>query len=94
MGRWRRAAVIVWTLVVAAGVGRAALYHLPRHCGCYDVFADGGRHWLRGEDLYDKVHVHSLHVFRYAPTLAALLSPLGVLPVHARKARAKLFSLR
>jgi hypothetical protein len=71
----------VWVVLALMSVGRAALAHHERHAGCYDVFADGGRHWLHGEDLYDKVHVHALHVFRYAPTLAALLTPLGVLPV-------------
>src|SRR5438105_2605960 len=56
MDRWQRAAYIAWGIIVLAGVGRAALYHLPRHCGCYDVFADGGRHWLAAEPVYDLDH--------------------------------------
>jgi hypothetical protein len=76
-----RFAVAVWAVLAVMTVGRAALAHHERHAGCYAVFADGGRHWLRGEDLYEKQHLHSLTVFRYAPTLAALLTPLGVMPV-------------
>src|SRR4051794_39148207 len=59
MDRWRRAAYIAWGFIIVAGVGRATLYHLPRHCGCYDVFADGGRHWLAAEPVYDLDHLES-----------------------------------
>lgn len=91
MGWWRRTAVIVWSLVVAAGVGRAALYHLPRHCGCYDVFADGGRHWLAGEPVYDLDHPDSLTVFRYSPLVAAGCAPLALLSAPAGSAVLRLF---
>jgi hypothetical protein len=78
---WVRFALAVWVVLALMSVGRAALAHHERHAGCYDVFVDGGRHWLHGEDLYDKERPNSLHVFRYAPTLAALLTPNGVLPI-------------
>jgi hypothetical protein len=79
-GKWQRTAVVAWTILIFLAVGRAALYHHPRHQGCYPVFADGGRHWLRGEDLYDNQHPDSLNVFRYSPLIAAGLVPLAFVP--------------
>src|SRR5581483_7963834 len=79
MDRWTRTACVVWVAVVLAGVGRAALYHHPRHCGCYDIFADGGRHWLAGEPVYDLDHPESLTVFRNSPLVAAGCAPLALL---------------
>jgi hypothetical protein len=86
MDRWQRTAWIVWTAVVLAGIGRAALYHNPRHCGCYDIFAEGGRHWLAGEAVYDLDHPESLSVFRYSPLVAAGCAPLSLLSAPAGSA--------
>ncbi len=77
---WRRLAVTVWLVVGALALGRAALYHLPKHQGIYPLFADTGRHWLRGEDLYDAEHPDSLSVFRYSPLVAAGLAPFALVP--------------
>ncbi|HEY1380306.1 MAG TPA: glycosyltransferase 87 family protein, partial [Gemmataceae bacterium] len=90
MDRWQHTAWVVWGLVVVGGVGRAALYHLPRHCGCYDVFAAGGRHWLAGEPVYDLDHPDSLTVFRYSPLVAAACAPLALLSPPAGSAALRL----
>jgi hypothetical protein len=92
-GRWVRFAIIVWAILAVISVGRAALAHNPRHAGCYAVFEAGGRHWLRGEDLYEKVQTNSLNVFRYAPTLAALLTPLAVTPLWVGNGLLRLVNL-
>src|SRR5579864_4967730 len=78
MNRWLRAACIIWGIIVLLGLGRAALFHLPRHCGCYDVFADGGRHWLHQQPLFDLVNLETLNVFRYSPLVAAFCAPLAL----------------
>jgi hypothetical protein len=75
---WHRLSLVVWTVLVVLAVGRAGLYHIPKHQGCYPLFADAGRHWLRGQDLYDKDHPASLSVYRYSPLVAAGLVPLAL----------------
>jgi hypothetical protein len=93
MDRWQRTAWIVWIAIVLAGVGRGALYHLPRHCGCYDVFADGGRHWLAAEPLYDLDHPDALTVFRNSPLVAAGCAPLALLSAPAGSALLRFVNL-
>ena len=78
--KWWRWAWTVWIILAVLAVGRAGLRHLPRHQGCYVVFADGGRHWLHGEDLYDSANPDSLTVFRYSPLVAVVLTPLALMP--------------
>ena len=79
-GRWERLAWVLWLLLIVAAVGRAALYNLPRQQGSYLVFADGGRHWLHGEGLYDGQDPNNLCVFRYSPLTAVALTPLAFVP--------------
>ncbi|HVS36439.1 MAG TPA: glycosyltransferase family 87 protein [Gemmataceae bacterium] len=79
-GLWEQLAWALWVLLVLAAVGRSALYYVPRQQGAYPVFADGGRHWLRGEDLYDSQDPNSLCVFRYSPLTAVALIPLALAP--------------
>jgi len=69
-----------WAVLSVLALGRAALSHLPRHQGAYHVFADGGRHWLQGENLYESKDLRSLLVFRYSPLVAVYLVPVGALP--------------
>src|SRR5262245_25680913 len=79
--RWLRVALAIWAILAFLAVSRAALYHLSSsHRGAYGVFAEGGRHWLRGEPLYDAQHPGSLCVFRYSPLVAVACVPLGLLP--------------
>ena len=80
---WVRFALFVWLALSVMSVGRAALANHPRHAGCYDIFQSAGRHWLAGEDLYNKVDLTSLVVFRNAPPVAAMFTPLGLLPTVA-----------
>jgi hypothetical protein len=74
--RWVLLAQILWSILIFLTVGRAALYHLSSaHRGSYIVFADGGRHWLHGEPVYDSVNPNSLIVFRYSPLTAVSCVP-------------------
>jgi hypothetical protein len=76
--RWPVVAFVVWAILVLVTVGRAALYYLPGHIGCYWIYADAARHWAAGTDLY--LAREGLDVFRYGPLVAALLAPLAALP--------------
>ena len=78
MRLWERLAWSLWTALLVMGIGRAALYSSPRHRGSYHVFVGGARHWLHGEDLYDRTDANSLQVFRYSPLTAVALAPLGL----------------
>jgi hypothetical protein len=51
---------------------------LPSQAGCYHVYAEAGRHWWAGEDLYS--HGPGLDVFRYSPLAAVFLVPFSALP--------------
>ena len=92
-GRWERLARVLWLLLVAAAVGRAALYHLPRQQGVYPIFADAGRHWLHGEGLYDGQDPNSLCVFRYSPLVAIGVTPLAFVPDPVGSALLRLANL-
>jgi hypothetical protein len=78
LSRWQRVALVAWITVGVMAVGRAALVGHPRHVGCYPIFAEAGRHWLAGEDLYEARE--GLDVFRYSPLVAAFFTPFGALP--------------
>jgi hypothetical protein len=75
---WQRVAFLTWSIIAVLAVGRALLIAHPRHGGCYAVFAEAGRHWLGGEDLYTPRV--GLDVFRYSPLVAAFFVPFGILP--------------
>jgi hypothetical protein len=77
-GAWERWAIAVWTVIVLAAVGRAGLISRARHKGCYSIFAEGGRHWAAGEDLYTPRP--GLDVFRNGPIVAVFCVPCGLLP--------------
>src|SRR5271167_4939410 len=72
-----RATKLLWTILAILAVSRAALYYLPKHQGCYPIFAGAACHWLAGEDLYDSTNTNSLTVYRYCPAVALLLAPLA-----------------
>lgn len=88
---WQRVALAAWTAIAVLAVGRAALIAYPRHSGCYRIFADAGRHWLAGTDLYTPWP--GLNVFRYSPLVAAFLVPFGVLPDMLGSALLRLVNL-
>lgn len=77
-GHLGRMAVIAWCIIALMSVGRAALLQSPRHCGCYHIYAEAGRAWLAGNDLYSAEP--GLTVYRYSPLVAVLLAPIGALP--------------
>jgi hypothetical protein len=78
LSQWQRIALFAWIAVAVLAVGRAALIAHPRHAGCYQVYADAGRHWLAGEDLYESRS--GLDLFRYSPLVAAFFARFAALP--------------
>jgi hypothetical protein len=76
--RWQRIALLAWIVVALMAVGRAALIGHPRHAGCYKIYADAGRHWWAGEDLYEARS--GLDLFRYSPLVASCFVPFAALP--------------
>ena len=91
--KWWRWAWTIWIILAVLAVGRAGLRHLERHQGCYVVFAEGGRHWLNGEDLYDSQNPDSLTVFRNSPLVAAALTPLALMSDKLGDASIRLIGL-
>lgn len=77
-GRWVRLAVFLWAVVLVASVGRGLLHSSPRHQGIYAVYAEAGRHWLDGEQVYPRYFDST--VFTYSPLCAAGFVPFAVLP--------------
>jgi hypothetical protein len=93
MGRWQRAAWIVWTTIFLVGVGRAGLYFTEHHRGVYDLYPETGGHWLRGEGLYDLASLNSLSAFRCHPLVAVGFVPLALLPPVLGSALLRLVNL-
>ncbi len=88
---WVRLTWVLWVVLVVLAVGRVVLYYRSTsHRGSYPVFADGGRHWLHGEPLYDSANPNSLTVFRYSPLTALSCVPLALVadPVGSALLRA------
>jgi hypothetical protein len=77
--RWRRLAVAAWMAVLVVVCARPLLS--ARANGVYPIFAEAGRDWLRGTELYpEPCRPHVPDRFRYSPAVAALLAPLALLP--------------
>jgi hypothetical protein len=72
-----RAAVIVWTLIVTAIVGRVLL--AKRSNSVYPIFSTAGSAWLSGETLY-RDPTPELDQFRYTPPIAAAFAAWSLLP--------------
>jgi len=64
-------------VIATVCIGRSALVSHPRHCGCYSVYAEAGRAWLAGLDVYSSRP--GLLVFRYAPIISVILAPMGAM---------------
>ncbi len=73
-----RITLAAWAAIALLSVGRAALIRFPRHCGCYEIYAQAGRDWASGADLYSAQP--GLEVYRYSPLVAVLLAPIGFMP--------------
>ncbi len=77
-GNLFRITLAAWTVIAILSVGRAALIRFPRHCGCYQIYAQAGQNWAGGADLYSAEP--GLEVYRYSPLVAVLLAPIGFMP--------------
>jgi hypothetical protein len=69
------AARILWGVVIGVSILRGLLIHFARHRGIYGIYLHAGQNWLTGQNVYaDK---DGLDVFRYAPLIAAAMTPLA-----------------
>jgi hypothetical protein len=75
LGRTSR---LLWIVIVGVALIRGMLVHWQRHRGIYDIYALAAHNWLAGKNLY--APRDSLIAFRYAPLVAAFLSPVALLP--------------
>jgi hypothetical protein len=76
LDRWQRFAIIAWVLALLILGGKAVVR--PHSNSVYPIFADAGRHWREGSDLYELPPTGD--EFRYSPLVAALFVPPGLLP--------------
>ncbi len=74
--RLERVALVVWVVALVVLGGNALLR--PHRNSVYPIFAEAGRRWTAGTDLYQPAP--GLDEFRYGPPAAALLAPFGALP--------------
>ena len=78
-GRALKIAVGAWAVLLAGMLVRAALQ--PEKHSVYPIFANAGREWVDGVDLYDRrLPRGDLDKFRYAPIVAAGFASLAVFP--------------
>jgi len=68
----------LWCVVIGVAVLRGLLIHFARHRGIYAIYVLAGQNWLTGQNVY--AAKDGLDVFRYAPIVAAALTPLAKLP--------------
>jgi hypothetical protein len=72
-GHWVRAAVVVWAALL---LGLAIFgYRYPWSHTVYDIYAQAGRNWWTGHDLYV---AEGTAYFRYSPLFAVGLTPFSV----------------
>jgi hypothetical protein len=74
--RLERAAVVVWAAALVLLGGNALLR--PYRGTVYPIFAEAGRRWVAGADLYRPVP--GLDEYRFGPLPTALVVPFGLLP--------------
>ena len=74
---WRKWALAGWVLAVLV----VCLHTLwkPGANSTYPIFANAGRNWLEGRNLYGGL-AENLDVFRYSPLTAAAFAPLSLAP--------------
>jgi hypothetical protein len=76
---WQRAAILLWVVVLAASCVRCLVGHSERNVGIFAVYAEAGRHWFSGADLYPPKDAWDS--FLYSPAVAAGLVPYSLLPL-------------
>src|SRR5688500_3021866 len=71
---WGRLAVVAW----AAVLGGVCVHTLlrPGRNSVYPIFAEAGRDWLAGGELYEE----DVAPFRYSPAVATFFAPFALLP--------------
>jgi hypothetical protein len=76
--RWRRLAIFLWVLLLAGSCIRCLASRSERDVGLFAIYAEAGRHWLAGSDLYPPKD--GWDSFLYSPVVAAALVPYSILP--------------
>lgn len=76
LNRWETSAVNAWGVALIAVCGRTLVW--PHTHSVYPIFIGAARRWRAGVSLY--APVSGLDQFRYSPVVAALLTPLSLLP--------------
>ena len=71
---WNIAAWVVWILILIVLVARPLV--LSQRGTSFDTYNLAGSHWLRGENVYTQ-----WMGFVYSPLVAALFTPLALIPV-------------
>jgi hypothetical protein len=74
-GRWVAVAALVWIVLMAALAVFGYLY--PWSHTVYPIYAQAGRNWWIGRDLYA---AEDTAYFRYSPLFAIAMTPLALLP--------------
>ena len=74
---WVRWACVLWVIILMALCIR--IFYWPRIHNTFLIFAQAGRNWHNGANLYGSVSP-GLDVYRYSPLVAGLLAPLSLLP--------------
>ena len=74
---WRKAAIAVWAIAIAAVCLRLACSRTPSWQNVYLVYDNAARNWLDGVDLYRNTNFD----YRYSPLFAVALGPFTWLPL-------------
>jgi hypothetical protein len=77
---WVRAAIVVWSLIVAIVCIRAAVQPYKRTL--FTTWEQAGGDWEQGHDLYRKSWSPDQDQFRYSPLSAVLLVPFHHMPIR------------
>src|SRR3954453_16276579 len=72
-----RVALIVWSLILAAIIGRVLF--AKRSNSVYPIFSTAGSAWLAGKTVYSDP-TPELDQFRYSPPIAAAFAAWSLLP--------------
>ncbi len=76
--RWRRLAFFFWVALLVGSCGRCLFGRTDRDTGLFALYAQAGRHWLAGADLY--AAKDGWEQYPYGPPAAVCLVPYSVLP--------------
>ena len=71
VNRWQLSAIVIWLVIVVASCVRV-LFFAHASPGTYPTFAEAGRNWLAGANLYPDHD--DFHVYRYSPAVTPLFT--------------------